>query len=269
MVEWEIWQETSSFEISVLPRYRLFIVSVGLSLITHRCHVHLANEIYSGLLHLFGNVLEMLEASHSHDMDWILHHWGQAGEETDSWAHWPTDATGDIHPVNCQSHNDYWRSVPLYAAIYAGCTGAEADVWLVDDELYVGHRRIALTPNRTLKNLYIEPLLDLLENQNSPITYRPDEDYPVHLLDKPPLNGLFDVDPTQTFVLLIDFKTSGPALWWKLIDQLVPLRERGYLTHFDGSEIVQKPITVVGTGNAPFDFLRQPKPTATSSSTHP
>jgi hypothetical protein len=33
-------------------------------------------------------------------------------------------------PVGCHSHNDYWRRVPLYSALQAGCIGVEADVWL-------------------------------------------------------------------------------------------------------------------------------------------
>lgn len=191
----------------------------------------------------------MLDTTYFDDIDWVLHHWGRAGEESESWAHWPTDVTGNINPVSCHSHNDYWRPVPFYSAIYAGCTGAEADVWLIDDELYVGHRRYALTANRTLKNLYINPLLSMLEKQNSP------HDSRLADVERPQLNGLFDVEPTQTFVLLIDFKTNGPALYWKIVEQLAPLEEKGYLTHFNGSSIVQRPITIVGTGNAPFELL--------------
>ncbi|KAL8947372.1 MAG: hypothetical protein Q9222_006338 [Ikaeria aurantiellina] len=52
---------------------------------------------------------------------------------------WPTDFSRDITPIPCHSHNDYWRRVPLYDALAAGCTGVEADVWLDDklkDDLY-------------------------------------------------------------------------------------------------------------------------------------
>lgn len=54
---------------------------------------------------------------------------------------------------------------------------------------------------------------------------------------------------------MIDFKSFGPALWQKLNEQLTALREKGYLTYFNGTSIVENPITVVGTGNAPFDLL--------------
>ena len=204
---------------------------------------------------MFSNLLDALEIRFPDDIDWIVHHWGQPGELTEGFGQWPTDATGDIHPVNCHSHNDYWRSVPLYAALHAGCTGVEADVWLVDDELYVGHRRDALTANRTLQNLYIKPLLELIGKQNPEIIYHPDEDYPLHLPEKSVLNGVFDVDPSQSFVLLIDFKSSGPAIWRQLDSQLKSFREKGYLTNFNGTAVTKGPITIVGTGNAPFDLL--------------
>lgn len=131
----------------------------------------------------------------------------------------------------------------------------EAEVWLVDDELHVGHRRLALTAHRTLQNLYVGPLLRLLELQNTYSPFYSDKDFPLDPNERYPLNGIFDTHPTRSFVLLIDFKSYGPALWWELQSQLSPLRDKGYLTHFNGTDIVERPITVVGTGNAPFEWL--------------
>jgi len=37
--------------------------------------------------------------------------------------------------------------------------------------------------------------------------------------------------------------------------QLSPLRDKGYLTHFNGTDIVERPITVVGTSIATFERL--------------
>jgi hypothetical protein len=123
----------------------------------------------------------------------------------------------------------------------------EADVWLFDQELYVGHDTYALTPNRTLNSLYINPLLDLLDKQNPVTRFHPARPEPPH--------GVFDEVPSQTLVLLIDFKTPGPELWPYVSAQLSPLREKGYLTHFNGTDVIQGPITVVGTGNTPFDLV--------------
>jgi len=182
------------------------------------------------------------------EIESIIESWGSPGQPSRGLSHWPTDFTGDIQPVACHSHNDYWRKVPLYDAINAGCISVEADVWLYNDELYVGHSTYALTKNRTLHSLYLNPLLDILEKQN-PTTqfYRPDP-------HSPP-NGVFDTAPYQTLVLLIDFKTQGDLLWPVVSSQLEPLRERGYLTHFNGTAVIEGPLTVVGSGNTPFDLL--------------
>jgi hypothetical protein len=149
--------------------------------------------------------------------------------------------------VACHSHNDYWRKEPLFSALRAGCTGVEADVWLYDEELYVGHSTASLTPERTLRNLYIQPLLKVLDQQN-PITS-------LHRLLDIPRNGVFDTDPAQTLVLLIDFKNEGRAIWPYVVEQLEPLREKKFLTYFNGSTVVEGPITVVATGNAPFNMV--------------
>ncbi|RAH49821.1 uncharacterized protein BO95DRAFT_353632 [Aspergillus brunneoviolaceus CBS 621.78] len=162
-------------------------------------------------------------------------------------SHWPTDASRDIIPVACHSHNDYWRPVPLFSAIQAGCIGVEADVWLFDEELYVGHTTSALTPKRTLRSLYIDPLLRVLEQQNPFTEFHPHR--------QRPLQGVFDTDPAQTLVLLIDIKTDGQDTWNQVAAQLTPLRERGYLTYFNGTALIPGPLTVVGTGNTPFSLV--------------
>ncbi|KAL3478628.1 PLC-like phosphodiesterase [Aspergillus californicus] len=158
---------------------------------------------------------------------------------------WATDISRDIIPVPCHSHNDYWRRVPLYAALEAGCIGVEADVWLFDEELLVGHSISSLTPSRTLRSMYIDPLMRILRRQN-PMTH-------LHPTLDQPRNGIFDTDPSQSLVLLVDFKTDGEKTWDYVSAQLSPLRENGYLTHYNGTGIVNGPITVVGTGNAPFN----------------
>lgn len=159
---------------------------------------------------------------------------------------YPTDATRDIQPIPCMSHNDEWRSVPLFEALHYGCTGVEADVWQVDgeDELFVGHSQTALTRNRTFRSLYLNPLEELLDSMN-PDTGPSD----------PSRHGVFDVDPEQTLVLLVDFKTDGEALFPLVSSQLETLRRKNYLTYWDGFAMHSRAITVVGTGNAPFNLI--------------
>ncbi|KAJ5227306.1 uncharacterized protein N7469_007312 [Penicillium citrinum] len=162
-------------------------------------------------------------------------------------SHWPTDQSREIIAVNCHSHNDYWRRIPLFSALEAGCIGVEADVWLFDDELYVGHTTSSLTSRRTLRSLYIDPLLEILEKQNPSTPFN-------EVANRPP-HGVFDTDPDQSVIFLIDFKTDGAVTWPAVVKQLAPLRDRGYLTYFNGQDVVPRPITVVGTGNTPFDLV--------------
>ncbi|KAJ9212609.1 hypothetical protein DTO166G4_5828 [Paecilomyces variotii] len=200
-----------------------------------------------GLVQFFVLACAIVVSFFPDELEQTIGDWGQPGTPTEGWSHWPTDATREIVPVGCHSHNDYWRKVPLFSALQAGCIGVEADVWLAGDELYVGHTTSALTANRTLKSLYVNPLVELLEKQNPVTSFHPAKDQP--------LNGVFDTDPSQTLILLIDFKTDGPATWPHVVSQLSPLRERGYLTYFNGTDVVQGPVTVVGTGDTPFNLL--------------
>jgi hypothetical protein len=179
------------------------------------------------------------------DFDVFFPNWAQVGQPGESLSGYPTDFTRDVLPIPCHSHNDYWRRIPLYEALHYGFTGVEADVWLFDDnELYVGHIASSLTRNRTFKSLYVDPLVRILDQQN-PQTVFANETH----------NGVFEEDPAQTLVLLVDFKTDGATLFPHVEDHLTALREKNYLTYFDGVKIVPGPITVVGTGNAPFQLI--------------
>lgn len=137
--------------------------------------------------------------------------------------------------------------MPFFSALEAGCIGVEADIWLFEDELYVGHSISSLTPNRTLDSLYINPLLNVLAKQNQEPSVIPDPNRP--------LNGVYDTTPEQVLIFLIDFKTSGPELFPYVVKALEPLREKGYLSRRNGSTVVQAPVIVVGTGECPFDMV--------------
>ncbi|OTB06070.1 hypothetical protein M426DRAFT_319144 [Hypoxylon sp. CI-4A] len=180
------------------------------------------------------------------DPDKIFGNWGKSGTGTEDLAWYPTDFLRDIVPIRCHSHNDYWRKVPLFSALHAGCIGVEADVWLFDDDpaLYVGHDTAALTPNRTFQSLYVNPLVDLINRTNPQTEFYNDT-----------RRGVFDYDPEQTVILLVDIKTDGAETWPHVLSQLEPLRSRGWLTSFEDGEVHQRQVTVVGTGNTPFDLV--------------
>lgn len=182
----------------------------------------------------------------SNDVDSVIRNWGRPGSGTEDLAWYPTDFTRDIQPIPCHSHNDYWRKVPLFSALRAGCTGVEADVWLFSNDLYVGHNTASLTHNRTFQSLYINPLVKILTDQNPSTDFYNGTGH-----------GVFDADPGKTLILLVDVKTDGPETWPWVLSQLEPLRERGWLSFTENNTLHTRPVTVVGTGNTPFDVLTQ------------
>jgi len=144
----------------------------------------------------------------------------------------------------CHSHNDYWRKVPFFSAVHAGCIGVEADVWWLNGDLLVGHDLAALQPNRTFQSLYVNPIVELLERNN------PDTDF-----YSEQRRGIFDTDPTQTLILLVDLKTGSAETWPWVMKQLQPLRERGWLTFYEDGKVHERQVTVVGTGNLGFEMI--------------
>jgi hypothetical protein len=140
--------------------------------------------------------------------------------------------------------------VPLYEAVHYGCISVEADVWKKDDgdDLYVGHSTWSLTRERTLRSLYIDPLLEILDRMNTNTDFAQNQDGQ--------WRGVFDEDPTQTFVLLIDIKHSPQEIFDMVMAQLEPLRRKGYLSFVDeNGHVVKRPLIIVGTGETPFDKI--------------
>lgn len=202
------------------------------------------------IIHLKGLILP-------NDIEKTIASWGLSDYPTQPVAKLPTDFSRDIVPIPCHSHNDYWRHVPLYDALAAGCTSVEADVWLSGSDLFVGHSKKSLTKERTLESLYIDPLVSILTIQNTPsqITTTNETSSTIRSPSPTQLNGVFDTNPETPLTLLIDMKTDGAATFPVVLSHLEPFRSRGWLTHFNGTAVVPGIITVVGTGNTPFDLL--------------
>ncbi|MBQ2550497.1 MAG: hypothetical protein II560_04745 [Bacteroidales bacterium] len=62
--------------------------------------------------------------------------------------------------IEVHSHNDYVQANPFWGAFNAGTPSIEADVYLVDGDLYVAHRKkeLIIDPEHTLRSMYLEPL---------------------------------------------------------------------------------------------------------------
>ncbi|PVH78938.1 hypothetical protein DL98DRAFT_572859 [Cadophora sp. DSE1049] len=155
---------------------------------------------------------------------------------------WLPDFSRGITPKPIHSHNDYQRPVPLFEALSLGTTGVEADCHLVNGELFIGHSNSSLRPNRTLKSLYLDPLLVILKTQNAV----------EKVMSTPDIAGVWDIDPSRTLVLMTDLKSEGSSTLKAVQEQLAPFRERRWLTYWNGTGLKLGPITHVASETTHF-----------------
>ncbi|XXG95523.1 hypothetical protein Hte_001787 [Hypoxylon texense] len=142
---------------------------------------------------------------------------------------WPLDSLDGVLPVACHSHNDYDHDIPLFQALSAGCVGIEADVWLVNGDVSIGH--ILPTIGRTLALQYVNPLKAIVDHNGG---------------------SVYKAKPAQSVVLLVDFKTSDAGTLDAVVKSIDPLRQAGYLSRLENGVFVRGAVTVVASGSAPF-----------------
>lgn len=132
--------------------------------------------------------------------------------------------------VRLHGHNDYLQPRPLQTALELGLGSVEADVFLVDGELRVGHERWQLRPGRTLAALYLEPLAAFARAHG----------------------GRLRSDGSP-FVLLVDIKADGAAVWPVLHAELArAAAEPGLLTRYAGDRCESGAVLVLLSGARPF-----------------
>src|SRR5689334_20191104 len=61
------------------------------------------------------------------------------------------------------AHNDYEHPRPLFDALDHRFGSVEADIFLVGDQLLIGHTVDDLDPSRTLESLYLDPLARIVK----------------------------------------------------------------------------------------------------------
>lgn len=123
---------------------------------------------------------------------------------------------------NVHSHNDYLQNVPFYTAYATRCASIEADIYLVDGELYVAHEKEDIDKKRKLRNLYLNPIKEQFE-----------------------LNGSSGYPEGKTFQLLIDLKTGD--------EETMKVLEQQLLDYRDCFDILKNPaaVRVVISGSSP------------------
>ena len=122
--------------------------------------------------------------------------------------------------AQAHSHNDYERKGAFYDAYEQQFGSIEADVFLVNDTLFVAHNLADIKPDRTFKKLYLQPILAAVAKNDGNI-------YP---------------QKDVTLQLLIDLKTGYKETLAALVKELEPHKKVFVST---GT------VTIVVSGNTP------------------
>ncbi|KNB53806.1 hypothetical protein [Streptomyces caatingaensis] len=126
---------------------------------------------------------------------------------------------------HAHAHNDYEHPHPLTDALAHGFDSVEADIWLVGEQLLVGHDAGRLDPRRTLESLYLDPLLRRVRANDGRV-YRG-----------------YD----RTLQLLIDIKSPGGPAYRELSRHLRPYH--GMLTVAADGRVRRGAVTAVVSGD--------------------
>ena len=146
----------------------------------------------------------------------------QTAEVTD-----PTEARPLIH---AHAHNDYNHERPLFDALRNGFCSVEADVFLIDGDLLVGHSLAELNGERTLESLYLDPLLDRVRE-----------------------NGGHVFSDGSDFTLLVDIKSDGDETYVVLDKMLAKYEEM--LTRVKEGKVQKHAVTVIISGNRAWERI--------------
>lgn len=120
----------------------------------------------------------------------------------------------------------------------------------------MGHEISALTQERTLQSLYLDPIVDTIKRQNPTTQF---------VSGSTTSNGVFDTSSGQTVYLWIDLKTDGDSTLPAVLSALEPLHQAGLLTTTNGSAVTKGPITAIGTGNTPQSYFLPTDPASADS----
>lgn len=137
--------------------------------------------------------------------------------------------------TRAHAHNDYEHPRPLLDALDHGFCSLEADVFLVDGKLLVGHDLKRTSPERTLDRLYLDPLRERAKRNGGRV-------YPGG-----PVCWLF-----------IDLKTEAGPTYTALNTLLT-----GYpdlVTRFESNRVVTNAVSVIVTGNRPRETIAAQAP---------
>ena len=104
-----------------------------------------------------------------------------------------------LNAQNAHSHNDYEQKFPFESAYNLEFDSIEADLYLKDNEIFVAHDWDKIKPDKTFKNLYLNPLLLKIKENNG-----------------------FVYQNKKRLTLMLDLKKEGREIIKVLFDQMQP-----------------------------------------------
>lgn len=131
-----------------------------------------------------------------------------------------------IHAQQIHSHNDYEQNFPFWKAYVVGASSIEADVFLINDTLFVAHHEHEIKHPRTLETLYLKPIRYLFTDESL---------------------------KTHPFQLLIDIKSEAIATLNKIVETFHPTEKLLYPFNPEGVKIV-----ISGSRPNPSDYDKYP-----------
>ena len=139
-----------------------------------------------------------------------------------------------VQILPAHAHNDYVHNRPLLDALDCKFKSIEADVFSIGDSLFVAHDFHQIKPGRTLRQLYLNPLKNIVDKNKGSVYGNSEE-----------------------IILLVDIKDDGLKTYQLLHKILEDYAE--ILTAYNSGEKKQGAIAVVVSGNRPVEFMRKQK----------
>ena len=140
-----------------------------------------------------------------------------------------SSASVSSHP-QAHAHNDYLHRRPLLDALENGFCSVEADIFLVDGKLLVAHTRSELSPERTLRSLYLDPLRTRVKRRGGSV------------------HG-----DGERFTLLIDIKSDAESTY-RVLDQLLS-EYSDVFTHVIDGNVKIGAVTAIVSGNRAVNLV--------------
>lgn len=131
------------------------------------------------------------------------------------------------------SHNDYERRKPLSEALENDFMSIEADVHLVNGELFIAHTMEEIDTLKTLKNIYLDPIFKIYKDRG---------------------NKIYN---NSSLILMIDIKTEANKTYHTLKKQLNEYRSM--LTIYRSDSLKKGAVDVIISGNRPIEHMRNEK----------